>query len=110
MKFFARLRDRWRRKRSAPIPAVIRKLAQPLYTENATPEELRADHAECRALRGFVRENFTEREYLRYLRVLDDLQDLIDAKQKLAQFRTAEQLALQRLDAAYYESQRRFVN
>ena len=110
MKFFARLRDRWRRKRSAPIPAVIRKLAQPLYTENATAEELRIDHAECRALRGFVRQNFSEQEYLRYVRVLDDLQDLIDAKRKLAQFRTAEQSALTQLDAAYQSQQKAFVN
>ena len=102
MNFFARLRDRWRRKRSAPIiPAVIRKLAQPLYTENATPEELRVDHAECRALRGFVRQNFSEQEYLRYVRVLDDLQDLIDAKRKLASCHAAEQMALDKLNAAY---------
>jgi len=111
MKLFAKLFDRLRRNRTAPpIPEAIRRIAALGYTEAASLERLKADHTDCRNLRQFVRENFSEQEYLHYLRVLDDLESLITAKQKLAQCVITQQSALTQLDAAYDKQQKSFVN
>jgi hypothetical protein len=106
MKIVSRLLARWRGKRSVSIPAAIRKLNS--YTASTTVEEMQADYIACCDLRPFIRQNFSEQEYTRYLHLLDDFDGLIREKLKLAQCQAGAQAALAALEAK--QQQNVFVN
>lgn len=99
MKFLSKLFQR--KRTSKATPAVIKKIIQPDYNANTSLAEMRSDYAACRDLRKWVREHQGEEAFLKYLNLLDSFSTLIEADTKLEELRQAEQMALDKLNAAY---------
>lgn len=109
MNAISRFIARWRKKPSQ-APTVFTRIAHPDYAASTSIEQMRADHAECFALRQFVRDSYGERSYASYLKALDSLWNAIEAREKLASCHAAEQMALQCFDASYQSQQHRLLN